>query len=168
MLTQNELKQELHYNKDTGLFTKIKSKGNKSKGSIVGTVSSDGYVYIRILHEKYGKSFKAHRLAWLYVYGTFPNDKIDHINRVKSDNRISNLREVTQLENCQNKTVYENNTSGVVGVKWNIYANRWEAQINVDKKRIYLGKFTDFSDAVNARKNAEVLYGFHNSNKKDK
>ncbi len=153
----DRLHEILKYDSESGLFTwKVRTSKRVRKGQIAGTVKNDGYVRIRID----GSLYLAHRLAWLYHYGTFPENEIDHINRNKSDNRIENLRDVDRITNAINKDLQSNNTSGVVGVRWHCKSCRWQAYIGVNGKTIQLGKFEEFYEAVNARKNAEVLYGF--------
>ncbi len=157
MISRDLLKDILYYNKDSGVFTWKKSKSCKiKKGDISGSVKKHGYIEIGINK----KTYLAHRLAWLYEYGNFPKN-IDHINQIKTDNRISNLRQVTQTENNKNKSIMKNNTSGQCGVVWHKKSSKWQSQIVVNKKNIYLGLFKKYSDAVDARKNAEVVYGFH-------
>jgi len=166
MITQEKLKKYLHYNPDSGVFTWVNKTSSKSRvkiGSIAGTLHHDGYIMIALNKKQYG----AHRLAWLYTYGTYPNQQIDHINQVRDDNRLENLREVSAKTNTHNRGTSGRNTSGCMGVVWDKRASRWQARINVDGKRIFLGMFTEFSDAVNARKNAEVLYGFHENHGKE-
>ena len=109
---------------------------------------------------------QGHRLIWLYEYGYFP-EMIDHINHTKTDNRLCNLREAVREINGKNRPLQSNNTSGVHGVSWHSRNKRWTARINVDKKRISLGRFANYSDAVNARMNAEVLYGYSELHGKD-
>jgi len=155
-MTASKLKELYNYNPETGLFTRLKSSGGHKKGTLAGSYDKDGYLRIQIQ----GKHYKSHRLAWLYMTGEFPKNTIDHINRVRDDNRWENLRDVTILENSKNCGISKRNTSGVVGVRWNKKQCRWIANIRVDGKQIYLGGFTEFSQAVNARKNAEILYGF--------
>lgn len=93
-LTSESLKLALNYDSKTGLFTNVEN------GKLCGCDSnSHGYISIGV----YGKRHLAHRLAWLYVYGEFPKNQIDHINRVKTDNRIENLRDVTSAENLKNR-----------------------------------------------------------------
>ncbi len=147
-MTQKKLKSKVVYNHLTGIFTKkdIFFGSNHNEGYLTGWIGD--------------KQYLLHRLAWLYVYGYLP-ENIDHINHDRSDNRISNLREVTRKENQQNMSMRSDNVSGVTGVSWDKSRNRWAARIKVDAGYIYLGRFAEFSDAVNARKNAEVLYGFH-------
>lgn len=152
------LRQLFDYNPDTGLFTRTVTKNSNAKiGDIAGSVTDGGYITISIG----GEVFRAHRLAWLYMYGEFPKNEIDHINHNRADNRICNLRDVTRKENGKNRALSKNNKSGVCGVSWYKAGNKWQAGIKIDHRRIHLGHFTKFHEAVNARKNAEVLYGFH-------
>lgn len=147
-LTQQRLKELVTYNPQTGLFIRNKN------GKVIGNVHHTGY--IRFMLDK--KEYLAHRLAWLYMYGVIPKNQIDHKNNDRSDNRIDNLREVTHSENQQNRLINENNTSGVTGVYFSKRSNRWYAQISIDGKNIHLGQFGEYYEAVNARKNAEILY----------
>ena len=110
-----------------------------------------------------GKMHKSHRLAWLAFYGAWPKDGIDHINHIRSDNRIINLREATLAENGKNRTLGKNNKSGVYGVSWDNERNKWVSNIKVNSKTIFLGRFDSFFNAVCARKSAEVKYGFHSN-----
>lgn len=157
-LTQEYLKSILDYNPENGIFT---WKFNRSKlakiGCIAGTIDKRGYIVIGVNQ----KNYKAHRLAWLYVYGEFPPKQIDHINHDRTDNRIANLRIVSNQENQKNKTKQINNTSRVTGVGWHKASNKWCARISVNKKYIHLGLFTDINEAIAARKQAELYYGFH-------
>ncbi len=154
MITQSELLRRFVYNSESGQFFR-RLKKNKLK--LVGDYSSGRYFRISINKSWY----LVHRLAWLYEYGEFPDGEIDHINHDRFDNRISNLRIVSREDNCRNMSKSKANTSGTTGVNWHKHQKRWVARIHVDKKRIELGAFIEFSDAVNARKNAEVLYGYH-------
>jgi len=158
-ITQSQLKEQLHYNPDTGIFTnRVYRSGRALKGAIAGHIcNTHGYVIIKINEKRY----QAHRLAWLYMYGNFPKDDIDHINHNRADNQIVNIRAVSRQENLRNKSKSKNNTSGVIGVSWSKNAKKWYAKIAVFYKQIHLGYFTDKSDAVNARKEAEKQYGFH-------
>ena len=154
------LKEDLHYNQETGVFTWIVSRAGVKKGKIAGSCNRAGYIQIRIC----GASYYAHRLAWLYVNGEFPADQIDHINRDKSDNRIENLRAVTTHENHKNMPIQSNNTSGFTGVIWQSVNKCWRAVIKVKGRDINLGSFGGGLEgkmlAAAARKNAEELYGF--------
>jgi len=158
MITHEELIDYLSYDEETGLFTVIKHKASRRPiGSIAGAMEPDGYIRISI--DK--KAYPAHRLAWLYMTGDFPSDCIDHINHIRNDNRWCNLREATHKINARNARKSKRNKSGVVGVSWSKSSKRWKAAISIDSGRLELGTFAKFSDAVDARKNAEVLYGYH-------
>lgn len=162
MITQKELKKLLTYDPDTGIFINNTNRSpNALKGTIAGSVDS-GYIRIYVK----GKSYKAHRLAWLYMYGSMPIGHIDHINHNGLDNRIENLRDVDEQDNYKNQTLRATNKSGVIGVSWYKLTNRWVAHISVDGNKIHLGYFVNFHEAVNARKNAEVLYNYHENHGK--
>lgn len=105
--------------------------------------------------------FQAHRIVWAMHYGEWPNADIDHINHVKTDNRIANLRTVPQQENTKNRSMMTNNTSKVMGVAWNKQSEAWCARIGVNYKQVHLGLFSTLEEAVVARKAAEIKYGFH-------
>jgi len=127
------------YNKETGIFTHKKKLGAKS-GAVSGC--DNGYGYLRISHKK--KSYYAHRLAWFFVYGETPTLQIDHINGIKSDNRIANLRLATNAENAWNKhNAQLNSTSNVIGVSWHKKAKKWQAFF----KNKYLGLFDSIEKA---------------------
>lgn len=140
MIKQEELKVKLDYNQDTGIFIwKVKSTYKKI-GSIAGYKNPTGYVMIKINK----KLYPAHRLAWLYVYGYIPQ-LIDHINCIKHDNRISNLREATLSQNQYNRGISKNNTSGIKGVTWNCHAKKWMAITTINGKNKNLGYFDDIA-----------------------
>lgn len=122
-------------------------------GDPVGSVSSKGYLRTEID----GVTYAVHRLIWLYVHGEMPN-QIDHINRVVTDNRLSNLRNVTPSENTKNKGLYKNNTSGFAGVCKQ--GNKWRAFISVDGRRVWLGSFCSKTDAITARIRALQIQGY--------
>lgn len=103
----------------------------------------------------------AHQVAWALYYGDWPENPIDHINGIRDDNRISNLRCVSYTENAQNQRVPKNNQSGVMGVKIYKPTGRWVASIGVNGKTRHLGYFSTKDDAIKARQNAEMEYGFH-------
>ena len=140
MITESELKEILHYDQDTGNFIWLVSLSTKTKvGSIAGS-NKDGYKRVMINNKRY----YLHRLAWLYVNGSYPKKFIDHINGNKGDNRICNLRDVSHSGNMQNRRLTsKNNTSGYLGVCWEKSHKKWRAQITVDGKTIRLGRFKD-------------------------
>ena len=162
-ITQEDIKKILHYDSNTGIFTWLKRDG-RNGGVKVGSVAGyahkgkKGKSYVKIRINTF--SWFAHRLAWIYVYGSIQNE-IDHINGNGCDNRIENLRNVTRLENCRNLRKQCNNTSGVTGVTWDKRYDKWQSKIQIEGINKSLGYFDNLFDAACARKNAEVKYGFH-------
>lgn len=146
MITQSLLKELLHYDMDTGALTWVADqRGHIRAGANAGSRRPNGYLSIKIRQRRY----YAHRLAWLYVYGEWPKDQIDHINGVKDDNRIANLREATHAKNGQNRTKQSNNSSGFVGVSWHSRDRKWQATIKIDGANKHLGCF-DAPEAAHA------------------
>jgi hypothetical protein len=143
-ITQERLKELLHYDKNTGLFMK--------SGRKVGWVNEGGYIRIDLDRKKY----YAHRLAWLYVHGSFPKFQIDHINGCKEDNKISNLRDVQDFENKQNRGGNKNNRSGYVGVYFDTSINRYRARIGINGKQRNLGSYETPWEAHEAYKKAKA------------
>ncbi len=149
-LTQERLKEILEYDQNTGIFLwKEKISKKVIVGEIAGYLESRGYWEICI----FGRKYKAHRIAWLYVYGNFPTNQIDHINRVRTDNSIFNLREATNLENSLNHDANKNNKSGFRGVHWNSNTQKWRAQARLNGKRIELGLHKTAELAAEAYRN---------------
>jgi len=158
MITQSELKEILDYNPNSGRFTWKETINNRSiKGSVAGYEKCASYMAIGF----HGKSYLAHRLAWLYVNGKMPKEQIDHINHDRTDNRICNLRCVDRSTNQKNKSIGKNNKSGFMGVSWDLYMKKWKVGIKVNKKSIHLGYFEDKQLAIEKRKAANIKYGFH-------
>ena len=153
-ITQERLKSLLTYDPDTGVFTNIAKRKFIPAGAAVGSTLTRGYKACMLD----GKRYMLHRLAWLYVYGSWPKGQIDHINHITSDNRIANLRDVSCAENHQNRARKTKSASGYLGVTWHKRDKRWQAHIEKDGRAIYLGQFVELSDAVNARINAEPIY----------
>lgn len=161
----------LFYDADTGQFVWLarpremfqsdrifNSWNAKLAGQIAGVASKrDGYLRIGLL----GKDYLSHRLAWKMHFGTDPTGQIDHIDGVRTNNRIANLRDVTNAENQRNAKRPLNNTSGVVGVAWHAQRQKWRARITVDGVTRSLGLFQSHSDATAARKTAETFFRFH-------
>ena len=162
MLTQRRIKELLRYNKETGFFAwKIRRQG-VTLGSKAGRVTSKGYTEIMLSGESYG----AHRLAFLYVEGAFPGNEVDHVNHDRSDNRWRNLRKITRDENHRNLSIFKNNTSGHQGVCWKKAALKYVARIHFSGVAKHLGYYPEIEDAIQARKEAEIKYGFHENHGK--
>lgn len=154
-MTAEELRVLLSYAPETGLFTWLLPTGNRAKkGRIAGKISGAGYVYIGLR----GKSFLAHRLAWLYVHGSWPVAQIDHINRIRVDNRLCNLRSISASGNMQNLPNRKDNTSGMRGVVWRKDISKWQAQIRVGGQHFGLGVFSLAEDAEAAYIAAVAAY----------
>ena len=140
MLTLQRLKEVLHYNRRTGLFTwNIKISKKVTVGSTAGTISYFGYIQIGI--DK--KLYLAHILAWFYVYGVWPTGEIDHKDTDKKNNRIKNLRDVTHANNLQNqvRARTDNKSTKLLGVTFDKYRGTYMAKICTDKKYKFLGRF---------------------------
>lgn len=154
-LTLERAKQILSYNRETGEFIRIKTNSYKIKpGSKAGGINTIGYVQIGID----GKIYLAHRIAWLFEYGEWPEFEIDHANGLRSDNRIINLREAKHHENICNRPKQINNTSGYKNVSWSKTMDQWMVRINFNKKSIIVGYFKDINDAINASFEARKKY----------
>lgn len=149
MITQQLLKSLLHYNPENGVFRWRSSKSNNPSDWHVAGCLDNGYVIIRIN----SRGYKAHRLAWLYVYGIEPPKFIDHINRVRNDNRISNLRLASVRQNNVNTKQRSDNKSGLRGVSRH-KCGKWVAQCNINGTRKHLGLFDSIEAAHSAYKKA--------------
>jgi hypothetical protein len=149
----NQLREILEYQPETGLFFWKKKRNGISVGQLAGGKDRDGYIRIRIDNVKYA----AHRLAWMYIHNDFPKNFIDHINGIKIDNRICNIRDVTRSENMQNlfkpqgRNIY-------IGVYKNQNANTWYSKIEINGKQIRLGTFKTPEEANIAYKKAKLIY----------
>lgn len=148
MISRKKLRAFLTYDQNTGVFTRRKSGWSKLVGQPAGVKDSYGYLQIRID----GKLYLAHRLAWLYVHGSWPTKGLDHVNGVRDDNRIANLREATQAENMQNQFSAHstNKSSGLLGAHWDPKGpkgKKWRATIRVNGKNKVAGHFATAKEA---------------------
>lgn len=154
-LTAEYLRSVLDYDQETGIFTwKVSTSTRVKVGDVAGSQNALGYLQIRVQSRLY----LAHRLAWLHHFGEWPKDQLDHVNRIRTDNRLVNLRDVTNKQNHQNRSKSSNNTSGHPGVCWNKQRSKWGARIKHNHKQIHLGYFSILEEAISARKAAEKLY----------
>lgn len=155
------LRETVQYDQELGHLLWARTLGTRTqKSKRVGWVGMDGYRHFEV--RLYGKrvAILEHRAIWALVHGYWPTE-LDHINGVRDDNRLANLREVSRRENSKNSSIRSDNTSGVIGVSWDRKSGKWHAYIQVAGKRINLGWFDDLEDAVAVRKAAEIKYGFH-------
>ena len=142
-ITADRVRELLEYDPATGLFEWRVARANVKVGQRTGCLNSGGYRYIGIDNRLY----KAHRLAWLYVYGRWPANDIDHINGVRDDNRIANLREATRSQNIANARGTRKNKSGFKGAYFLKRERKWLACITVCGKRQHIGLFTTAAGA---------------------
>lgn len=154
MLTHERLLEVLRYEPDTGLFyRKVSTTNNVKVGDIAGTSDNNGYIGISIDGSKY----KAHRLAWFYTQGQWPSGIIDHINRIKFDNRIANLRDVADNVNSQNQGLpHKDSKTGFLGVTFG--RGRYIAQIMINGKVKRLGGYRTPEEAHEAYLEAKRKY----------
>lgn len=159
MITQARLKEVLHYSSESGLFTWLDRSEmsalirSRDAGRSITSLNVLGYVQIMVD----GKNYLAHRLAFLYMTGSIPK-LVDHIDGNPSNNKWDNLRAATNQQNSQNSGKSKNNTSGYTGVCWDKNNNKWLVSIMVDRKSLFLGRFSELDDAIEARKVAEIKY----------
>lgn len=147
-LTAEMARELLDYDQETGHFTwKVRTSFRVTKGARAGSKTHYGYVQIGIDGTKY----KAHRIAWLITNGSWPSEHIDHLNGIRDDNRIANLREASRSINMQNLLrPMEGNTSGFLGVCWDNEKQSFLAQIKTKGKNKFLGRFNDPAEAHQA------------------
>lgn len=143
-ITHSRLLELLHYDPLTGVFTNRITRARALAGAAAGSLNGDGYLKITLDQQKY----YAHRLAWFYMTGEWPNPECDHKNRVRSDNRFENLFAVSHGQNKQNRDGVARCKAGVRGVRLS-EAGRWEARIAASGRRVHLGTF-DTIEAASA------------------
>lgn len=153
-MNTHDLRLLFSYDPESGEIHWIAKGKGKIKKKAAGTITNSGYIGICIGP----KRFFAHRIAWALHYGEWPKDQIDHINGIRSDNRICNLREATNSQNGKNLKLSKANTSGFKGVSFEKFTGKWKASIKFDGKTINLGRFAEIKDAVHVRRLAEKKY----------
>lgn len=155
-LTQARLQDILDFDPTTGVFRWRRTTHAVDAGQIAG-FPHGRWGYWRIGID--GGRYMLHRIAWLYVHGVWPPAEIDHIDGVKSNNAIANLRSVTRGENMHNQRVaHRSNRSGLLGAHWRPEDGKWVAQISLGRRKIYLGIFDSGADAHAAYLAAKVKF----------
>ncbi|MCI1050060.1 HNH endonuclease [Stenotrophomonas maltophilia] len=151
-ITAQDVRDKYDYNPDTGVFV---FRAGKKAGMVCGAVHPDGYLLIAVKN----KCQRAHRMAWLYVHGEHPAGEIDHINGVRDDNRIANLRVTDRRGNMQNQHgPKKNSRCSSVGVGYRPKTGQYVARIQTVGGRLYLGCFRNELDASNAYQAAKKIY----------
>lgn len=170
VLTQDIVKEFFDYDPEIGdlIWRKRDRRWFKTVGSFkiwnkrfLGTVAryfhkSSGYVCVKVI----GRKYEAHRLIFLREYGHFPIE-VDHINHIRTDNRLGNLREVTNRINGMNRSLNKKNLSGFTGVSWNSRSSRWYALPQLNGIHHYLGAFIDINEAAKTVQDFYSTNGFH-------
>jgi hypothetical protein len=152
-LTQELLHALFEYQPDGRLLRKVTTNSRAKAGAYSGCPNKWGYLRTVVL----GRMYTNHRLIWFMHHGTWP-EAIDHINGDKQDNRIENLRECTQLENCYNQKIRKQNTTGVKGVGWRPDKKKFRARIIVNGTEICLGHFKTLEEAAVVVKEARIKH----------
>lgn len=160
-LSAHRLRELLTYLPEDGIFLRrIDPRTDRPSKWKAGTISGAKMVngYVTVVVD--GVRYLAHRLAWFYLYEVWP-EQIDHINGVRNDNRITNLRAATNKQNCENKTTSPNSKSGFKGVSFDEQKNKWRARITHNYKEIWLGYYNDAEAAAKAYAAASVRLFTH-------
>lgn len=148
------------YNPETGVITRKQCRISRLIGEEIGRIQRDGYIHVEFGWWSRRYNLLAHRLGWLIYHGEWPKDQLDHINGIRHDNRLCNLREATQAQNNANTRMYKNNSSGYKNIKWEPDRKRYGVFIRYDNKLRRLGRFKTIEEAISVR-NAkyEEIYG---------
>jgi len=160
MLTQSRLKERLSYDPLTGLFTRLTSHRIDRAGKKPGALNTNGHLQIRVD----GRLYLAHRLAWLYVHGTWPTGQLDHFNGVRDDNRIDNLRDCSNKQNSENRKMHARNTSGYRGVSFDKKRQKFRAYVGHEGRMCLVGFYDKVDEAGAAAKAArDALFTHHHT-----
>ena len=167
MLTFEKAKELFTYDRETGIIKWRKRSNSRRANLVAGSTNfnGDGYTNIQFSGERY----PAHRIAMLLSYGFYGEGlEVDHINHIRDDNRLANIRFVTRTDNCRNLSRRSSNTSGATGVYYSKANRKYVARIAIDGVYIHLGSFITLEEATEVRKAAEIKYKFspnHGANK---
>ena len=155
LITQEFVREKFHYDPDTGRITHINDKiQRKHRGQEAGYINDQGYRMIILKNWRY----RAHWIAWMYMYGEWPAGRLDHVNRIRDDNRISNLRVANTSQNNANRAVRAGTETGLKGIRR--MRDGWQARIDYEGRHFHLGTFNDVECAKAAYGGAAtVLFG---------
>lgn len=153
-LTQEQVRGLFSYDPDSGVLRWKKPRYGPDR-SVAGVRHSGGYLSVGINYQHY----LVHRVIWLYVHGEHPPE-IDHLNGIRNDNRLVNLRACPRTQNQQNAKLRKDNQAGIPGVNYNARVSRWQVRIQHDNVRYFIGLFERLEDAVAARKAAQETLKF--------
>lgn len=154
-LTAERLRELLAYDPETGIFTWKTTMGSRAvAGQQTDSLDDHGYVRIRVDKRLY----RAHRLAVLYMSGSFPPADVDHINLNRADNRWKNLRNATRTVNARNTNLRSDSTSGLKNVSWHKATGKWQVNLAAGGKNIHIGLFADKELAAQAAAEARSKY----------
>lgn len=148
ILTASRVRELLNYNPETGVLTRrVKTSNATYIGKVAGEPRGGGYLRLSVDNKRY----LAHRVVWLHAHGGWPEQEVDHINGIGSDNRIENLRDVAPRVNQENtRKAYKNNAGGFLGVTFDKRKDKWQAQIKFDRRNRFLGYYKTAEDAHTA------------------
>lgn len=159
-LSHEEVLRDFSYNPETGIVTRLTGKAaNARAGEKVGWSDRRGYLIFSLNKVK----LKLHRFIWFMETGYAPSveEHVDHEDHITHNNTWSNLRLVDVTGNQKNRSLVKGTPSGFMGVTWSTAASKWQVRIHVGGKQTYLGLFTDKNEAVKARQEANITYGYH-------
>lgn len=154
MLTQARLFDLVKYDPRTGEFFRFYPRSAISQIKKIGNIGGRGYVQITLGRKQY----YAHRLAWLYVTGKWPEHEIDHIDGNTSNNSFPNLRKASPSQNKCNRSGNKAASSAYKGVCWARHANKWMARVKRNGSVVHLGYFSDQQAAARAYDSAAIIH----------